>query len=185
MPYAIEARFDADLEEAVLAMWGALESAGIPTPARNGFGPHLSLALFEDVHEPLLEARLLPFAATTPLVPVQLDAVGVFVSPGDEAGQDAIVWLAPVVTEGLITVHRRVHEGVLPDAVRGPEPRYRTDRWIPHCTLTERVPFATAATAVNEVLPRFRPPLLGHLVEVRLVRFQPSEQRLRFKLGAG
>jgi hypothetical protein len=88
------------------------------------------------------------------------------------------------VTEGLITVHRRVHEGVLPDAIRRPEPRYRTDRWIPHCTLTERVPYATAAAAVNEVLPRFRPPLLGHLVEIELVRFLPAERRLGFKLGA-
>lgn len=183
MPYAIEAIFDPDLELVVRGMWAALETAGVPTPARQGFRPHVSLALFDDVHEPLMEARLAAFAATTPLVPVQFDALGVFVSPGDTPGQDAIVWLAPIVTEGLIAVHRRVHEGVLPEAIRLPEPRYRTDRWMPHCTLTERVPYATAATAVNVLLPYFRPPLLGHLVEVELVRFFPAERRMGFLLG--
>jgi hypothetical protein len=196
MPYAIEARFDPELERALFDVWAGLAAANVPTPANLGLRPHLSLALFGEVGEVAqaagaeLRSRLAAFAGTTPLVPVKLDALGVFVSPGQEPGEDAIVYLTPVVTEGLLAVHRRLHETVTSDRVTVTDPRYLPDRWMPHVTLTERVPNPTASIAVWHLLGRFRPPLVGHLVEVGLVRFDPTKQRpaerpYGFPLGTG
>lgn len=184
MPYAIEARFDPDLEAAVFGVWARLDAGAIATPNADGFRPHVSFALFPDVDEGALAPRLAALTAATPKLPVLLDTVSLFVSPGTHPGAEVIVFYAPVVTEALLAFHRRVHDDVL-GGLAATDQRYRPGRWVPHCTLTRRIPRTKALVAVGEVLDALRPPVVGGLVAVSLVRYYPAEHRVGFALGGG
>lgn len=78
---------------------------------------------------------------------VEMDFVGQFVG--------RVLWLGVVPTVDLLTHHRLVHERL---TARGVEiwDLYQPGRWVPHCTISMRVPNPLMATAIRrclEVLP--------------------------------
>jgi hypothetical protein len=57
-----------------------------------------------------------------------------FGSVGIFLGERSVLFLAPVVTEPLLALHRRVDEHIQGLALPMFE-LYRPGRWVPHCTL--------------------------------------------------
>ena len=74
---------------------------------------------------------------------LDMDFVGQFVG--------RVLWLGVTVTDPLLAHHRMVHERL---AERGIEvwEQYRPGRWVPHCTVSLRVPNPVMGQAVRRCL---------------------------------
>ena len=145
MVAALELYLDAEATRRVRTLWKALEDEGVPTLAsllNQKHRPHISLAV---------AGRLAPEAVASALdgIPVgqglrvDLDFVGQFVG--------RILWLGVVPTAELLDRHRLVHERL---AAAGVEiwDVYQPGRWVPHCTISMRVPNPLMAPAVRRCL---------------------------------
>jgi hypothetical protein len=149
MVAALELYLDVHATRRVRALWHALEAEGIPTLASlsdDKHRPHVSLAA---------AARLAPDTVAAALAGVQvgrgltmdLDFVGQFVG--------RVLWLGVTATEDLLAHHRLVHERLADAAVEVWE-HYRPGRWVPHCTVSLRIPNPLLAPAIRrclEILP--------------------------------
>jgi 2'-5' RNA ligase len=142
---ALELYLDVEATRRVRTLWKALEDEGVPTLAsllNQKHRPHISLAV---------AGRLAPEAVASALdgIPVgqglrvDLDFVGQFVG--------RILWLGVVPTAELLDRHRLVHERL---AAAGVEiwDVYQPGRWVPHCTISMRVPNPLMAPAVRRCL---------------------------------
>jgi 2'-5' RNA ligase len=170
--WALELYFEPTLEARVRGLWERLEARGIPTPARSGFLPHLSLGLYAEIDEGPTRAALDRLAADVRGFALQLDAFCVF-------GNAVLSW-APVATEGLLGLHGRVHREAT--GLGAPDPLYAPGRWVPHVTLTERIPTAEVCRALEVVLPAERP-VTGRVDRLGLCRFRPRMQDGTVSLG--
>jgi hypothetical protein len=149
MVAALELYLDTHATRRLRSLWHALEAEGIPTLAslRDAkHRPHVSLAA---------AARLAPGAVAAALgdTPVgrglvlEMDFVGQFVG--------RVLWLGVTPTTALLDRHRAVHERLSAGGVEVWE-HYRPGRWVPHCTVSLRVPNALMGPAVRrclEILP--------------------------------
>lgn len=156
MGYAVEMNLDAVGAARVRALWRTLAQVGVTdNMLRSQARPHVSLAVFEDdVDLDALRAALAEFTAGMPPLRLKFSSVGVFAA---EAG---VLFLAPVVTEGLLAVHSDLHGRC---AARGlvSHGYYLPGVWVPHCTVgyglaSEALPtavvLALAANVFGEVL---------------------------------
>ncbi|WP_033341855.1 2'-5' RNA ligase family protein [Catenuloplanes japonicus] len=149
MVAAIELYLDVDATRRIRTLWRSLEAEGVPTMAGllgNRHRPHVSLAA---------APRLDPEAVAAALDGLEV-GVGLTISM-DFSGQfvGRVLWLGVTPTAELMAVHRAVHERLAAAGVEVWE-HYRPDRWVPHCTVSMRVPNAQMAHAVRrciEVLP--------------------------------
>ena len=149
MVAALELYLDTDATRRVRTLWAALEAEGIPTLAslqNQRHRPHVSLAAAHRLApEPIAEA--LTGLDVGRGLTVDLDFAGQFVG--------RVLWLGVTVTAELLEHHRAVHERLTAAGVEVWE-HYRPGRWVPHCTISMRVPNPLMAQAIRrclEVLP--------------------------------
>lgn len=149
MVAALELYLDVDATRRVRTLWRALEAEGIPSMEsllQSRHRPHVSLAaarrLSPDEVAPALDG--LPVGRGLRL---SMDFVGQFVG--------RVLWLGITPTAELLTHHQAVHDRLAASAIDVWD-LYRPGRWVPHCTISMRVPNAQMAQAVRrclEVLP--------------------------------
>jgi hypothetical protein len=149
MVAALELYFDETAERRVRVLWNALEAAGVPTLrdlAHRRHRPHLSLVVAEALDPAAVASALGGLPAAPPLA-LSLQYAGAFVG--------RVLFLGPAPTADLLAhqaeVWRRLTAAGLPafDV-------YEPGRWVPHTTLSMRVPRPVLAQAVRlclEVLP--------------------------------
>ena len=146
---ALECYFDSQASRRIRAVWDALESVGVPSLRDLTHGrhrPHVSLAVADRL-DPVAVADALAGTPAYPPSPVSLDYVGQFVG--------RVLWLGPVPTAGLLDHHAAVHARLARAGI-AVDPYYHPGRWVPHCTVSIRVPRPMLAEAVRlclEVLP--------------------------------
>ena len=119
---------DADAEARIRGLWRLLSVDGLPsmeTHTHQLHRPHCSLKVAED----LSVADTVAAVGVVPAQPVRLLAESVGVFP-----PDGTLFLACVVSQGLLSEQRRIHDAVAPLAVR-PWPFFEPDAWVPHITL--------------------------------------------------
>lgn len=144
MVAAIELYLDVDTTRRVRTLWRALEEDGIPTlgslNARHR--PHLSLAAARRIDPGPVAAALdgVPLGRGMTL---QLDFVGQFIG--------RVLWLGVTPTAELLGLHHAVHDRLAAQGVEVWE-HYRPGRWVPHCTVSMRVPNPLMAPAVRRCL---------------------------------
>jgi 2'-5' RNA ligase len=117
----------------------------------SGLPPHLTLAEFntdrlDDV------AQSLSVLARTVLqpIPIRLASAGFF--PGDPL----VLYLAPIVDERLLELHRQVNGALEPHCAVF-SPLYREENWVPHCTLALELDQTAFAAAVQALVACFSP----------------------------
>jgi hypothetical protein len=142
---AIELYLDVDTTRRFRTLWQALEDDGIPTLASlqgNRHRPHLSLAAAHRLSPDAIVAALdgLPIGRGLAL---GLDFVGQFVG--------RVLWIGVTPTEDLLAHHRAVHDRLAAAEVDVWE-HYRPGRWVPHCTVSMRVPNPLMAPAIRRCL---------------------------------
>jgi hypothetical protein len=149
MVAALELYFDPPAERRVRALWDALEAAGVPSLRDHTHGkhrPHLSLAVAEALDAATVRHALDGMRIAPPLT-LSLQCVGQFVG--------RVLWLGPAPTVDLL-----VHQSAVWDRLRSAgvalSELYAPGAWVPHCTLSMRVPRPVIAEAVRaglEVVP--------------------------------
>lgn len=149
MVAALELYLDPVAEKRIRTLWDALARAGVPTmrDLLNGrHRPHLSLMSGPELDGPGVSAALRDMRVAMPL-DLRFEFVGQFLG--------RVLWLGPVPTAELLAHHAAVHERLGQAGIGGFDV-YRPGRWVPHCTLSMRVPSPMLADAVRlcmDVLP--------------------------------
>jgi 2'-5' RNA ligase len=149
MVAALELYFDPAATRRVSNLWSALDDAGIQSMRSLFHGrhrPHLSLTGAPELDGPAIATALEGLDVAPPLQ-LRLEFIGQFVG--------RVLWLGPVPSTGLLAHHVAVHErldaaGIASSAV------YRPGAWVPHVTLSMRVPHSQMAAAIRlcmDVLP--------------------------------
>ena len=177
MGYAIELNLSTESAARIVKLWEALASESISSTMLDvGAQPHISLAVFEELDPAALRESLHRFARETPPLSVVLSSTGVFPTA------EGVVFLAPVVTQGLLEVHRRLH-GLLEDKGIECVEYYRPGRWVPHCTVAMEVDSSKIGAAIEISLrsKAFGPVRLG---EISLIEFRPVREIYAFPLRA-
>ncbi|MEU1586565.1 2'-5' RNA ligase family protein [Micromonospora sp. NPDC005710] len=149
MVAAVELYLDPDATRRIRVLWDALEAEGVQSMRsllEQRHRPHVSLMVAPRFdREQVVEA----LQGTVVAAPLRLDF--------QHAGQfvDRVLWLGPVPTPELLAHHRLVHDRLAAAGIPLAE-HYQPGRWVPHCTLSMRVPNSLMAAAVRrclEVLP--------------------------------
>ncbi|MFI2711380.1 2'-5' RNA ligase family protein [Micromonospora sp. NPDC018662] len=149
MVAALELYLDTDATRRIRVLWDLLESEGVPSMRSllaQRHRPHVSLAVAPRLDPGQVAAALAGMVVATPLR-LEFQHAGQFVG--------RVLWLGPAPTSELLAHHAGVHERLARAGV-GVVEHYRPGRWVPHCTLSMRVPNPLMAAAVRrclEVLP--------------------------------
>lgn len=149
MVAALELYFDPVAERRIRRLWDALEEVGVQTLRDLTHGrhrPHLSLTGAERLDAPAVQAALDGFTVAPPLT-VKLDFIGQFLG--------RVLWLGPVPDAALLSHHAAVHDRLAASNVDSFD-EYRPGAWVPHCTLSMRVPLTKLTEAIRlclDVLP--------------------------------
>ncbi|MBU2663251.1 2'-5' RNA ligase family protein [Actinoplanes bogorensis] len=145
MVAALELYLDVDATRRVRTLWRALEAEGIPTLAsllNDKHRPHVSLAAARTLSPaPIIEALDgLPVGRGLTL---DLDFVGQFVG--------RVLWLGVTPTAELLKHHAEVHARLAAAGVETWD-LYQPGRWVPHCTVSMRVPNPQMGPAIRRCL---------------------------------
>jgi 2'-5' RNA ligase superfamily len=139
---ALELYLNPVAERRLRRLWDALEEGGVPSLRDLTHGrhrPHLSLVAARALDGPTVTAALHGLPAA-PALPLRLDHIGLF--------RGRVLWLGPVPTRELLDHHAAVHARLAAHAVPM-FAEYRPGAWVPHCTLSLRVPHAALPTALR------------------------------------
>jgi hypothetical protein len=132
---ALELYFDTDATRRIRNLWTAMEAAGVPSLKNLTHGrhrPHLSLVAADRLDAAATVAALDGLDAAPPLK-ITLDHIGLFVG--------RVLFLGPAPTIELLDLQAAVHGRL---ALAGIEvfDVYRPGAWVPHSTMSMRVPHA-------------------------------------------
>ncbi|MEU8815974.1 2'-5' RNA ligase family protein [Actinoplanes sp. NPDC048796] len=145
MVAALELYLDVEATRRVRTLWRALEEEGVPTMAsllNDKHRPHVSLAAARTLPPSAVVSALSDMTVARPLT-LHLDFVGQFVG--------RVLWLGVTPTAELLDHHRQVHERLAAGGVETWE-LYRPGKWVPHCTVSMRVPNPVMAPAIRRCL---------------------------------
>ncbi|GHJ48660.1 2'-5' RNA ligase [Catellatospora sp. TT07R-123] len=149
MTAALELYFDQATTFRLRRLWDALEAEGIPSLrdlTHRKHRPHLSITSAEVLDGPAVQEALGDLPAAPPLK-LTFDHIGQFLG--------RVLWLGPVPTRELLDHQAAVHARL---AAAGIETGsfYQPGSWVPHCTLSMRVPLVRMTDAIRlclDVLP--------------------------------
>jgi 2'-5' RNA ligase len=176
MPFAVEMFLDPTSAATVRQVWRKLAAAGVSAAMREGGGrPHVTLAVCERLDRVGFAPVLARFAATTVAPRLSFASFGVFPT------EPAVVFMAPVVTTDLLSLHARLHRRFAEFASEQ-WTYYLPGQWVPHCTLAEQLPGAAVPRALD-LFRQVRLPLACRLEEIGIVEFRPIEHRETFAFG--
>ncbi len=130
--YALLAILDEETNQEIQRLWQVLNEQGLSNYAfeTEGFVPHITLADFD--HLPLNKAikTLTNKLLIHQPIPISFSSLGSFLGSN-------IVFLSPVKSPALASLHLRIHElfsdNISVDSLYGPE------SWQPHLTLANRI----------------------------------------------
>jgi 2'-5' RNA ligase len=162
MPFAITLRLDDAAADRVSDLWHILAAQGLSHDAiRLGYPAHLTLAICpDDVPGSLLEDAIEALGELQAM-PLTLSSLGIFV------GQPAVVFLAPIVTVDLLSLHGKLLDalGDLPI-----QSHYRRTNWVPHVTLAKDIQAPETAIAAFHSVTM---PITGILEKIEVIHFRP------------
>jgi 2'-5' RNA ligase len=149
MVAALELYFDPAATRRVRKLWTALDEVGVQSMKTLFAGrhrPHMSLTGAPELDGPAIAAALADFDVAPPL-PIRLEFIGQFVG--------RVLWLGPVPNADLLAHHATVHSRLTAAGIASSDV-YAPGSWVPHVTLSMRVPHTKMAAAIRlcmDVLP--------------------------------
>jgi 2'-5' RNA ligase len=127
LPYSIGVYFDAESDAKIRALWKTLAERKLADYLHQSDSrPHLTLAIYKELN--LVEAHrlLTKICKQNAPIPLSFEYVGVFPTTRG-------IFLGPVVTSPLLTLHRQVNEEMNAFAALPEFPYYLPEHWVPHC----------------------------------------------------
>jgi 2'-5' RNA ligase len=173
--YAVELYFDHQMEDEIHAFRESIYRLGInPVLGKMKDRPHVSLAVFDEVDPNKLIQITSLFAKKAYQFPVQLEAIGMFPTPSN------IVYLFPIPTIALLTLHRDFHQHLKKEKVNSSH-YYLPGKWVPHCTLEFELSDEQFDLAVQLCKKHFSP-IHGRFASLGVIAFRPSDYLAEFVL---
>lgn len=149
MVAALELYLDPNATRRIRSLWAALETEGVQS-LRSLLGqrhrPHVSLAVAPRLDPERVAAALTGMPVAPPLR-LSFQYAGQFVG--------RVLWLGPAPAANLLAHQATVYARLAAAGIAVGE-HYAPGRWVPHCTLSMRVPNPLLSAAVRrclEVLP--------------------------------
>jgi 2'-5' RNA ligase len=146
-----------------------LEALALNVGAPMTQPPHVTIAGYENhISERDIAGELASFVRDLRAVTVKISSIGVF---GDE-GHGFVVFLAPVCSDGLLTLHRAFHRQFdhLSDSC---VEHYRPGNWVPHITVAANLDRAGVAPVVAGWIADWAP-FRARLGSIALVEHPPA-----------
>ena len=175
MSVAVVLYLDPQAAEIVRGMWRQLADRNISCYMLNlGVRPHVSLAVYDRLEFKDARKRLADFAESISPFPLTLSTTGSF------SGDNRVLFLGAAANEVLLRVHRDFHR--LFERHKASEREYYLEgRWIPHCTLAERLPNELAlGTVIADLQTQL--PIRAIVSEIGIVEFRPVKELCTFAL---
>jgi hypothetical protein len=134
MPLGALLTLDAETTTAVRQLWQAVDDAGLHSGMTEaGYPPHITLFMGESGDAAGLKDALQRLARATPPRALAFLALGVF------PAEYGVIFLAPVANRALLELHESAWQAALP-YLEKPMQHYRPGVWVPHVTLSMRLP---------------------------------------------
>ncbi len=146
-----------------------------PVLGAMGDRPHVSLAVFGEVDSAKLLRVTSEFATKVAQLPVKLESIGLF--PTDSN----VIYLTPIPTIQLLTVHKQYHEHLKSEQLPSFS-YYQPDRWVPHCTLESDLVKEQLDLAASLCQLKFSP-IKGKFTSLGIVSFYPINYLSEFPLS--
>lgn len=151
MDYAVVLYFDNDSEKLLTEYIHNICSTGINTYMIDiGIRPHITLAIFKDIHTGNFEGKLHDFALNNRNFRLRLESIGIF------PAEPGVVFLSPVFTDDLKLIHTRFYDS-FKDALGDYMPYYLPGSWVPHCTVASRLQHDEIMKALSFLINEFKP----------------------------
>ena len=172
MAFTVQLDLDASNEAEIAAIADRLAriDPNLETVRQIGDVHHVSLGVYDELPIDLVVPKLARFAERLTSLNLRLANVGIF--PGD------VIFFGPVVTEGLLELHRRFHAAFAHFSELC-WAHYRPGVWVPHVTVAMNV--KNISIAVEEVMRDWQP-VSAKLDVLRLIEFRPVRTLFRADL---
>lgn len=178
MPCGAALLFDKHTDAAIRGLWQIIEDAGLPSNMLTlGYPPHMTMLTCEDTNMEGLNLMLPRFVASHQPVAVQFHSLGVF------AGDDEVIYLAPIINNELLDFHTHYWQMIRPFTVL-PNELYAPGVWVPHVTLDLDVP-PDLVGPVIELLLEAEFPRQGWITELQVSDLSEDEPVQLFKARLG
>jgi 2'-5' RNA ligase len=161
--YGVVMHFDRETERFVEDLWAGLSTEEISTYAEEveDRRPHITIADYQDVSIETLTSSMTTFFNRMPPVELDLSVLGAFMGSGT-------LFMTPTPAKDLIDLHYRFHE-YFRKFNHDPQSFYLPNRWIPHCTIANRLSHEKLVEAFDYCLQRKRD-AIAKVTEVALIQ---------------
>lgn len=175
--FTVEMFFDPVSERKIRGLWDALARAGLPSEVNTpGNAPHLTLAIYDRLDKIAAVDCLRHFAGKLATFPLGLASVGSF------PGESGAVFLAPVVTAGLLALHAGLHDCLAAVEHEGAWEHYLPGAWVPHCTVALRLPDPEAVAEAFALVRRQFSPYAIEVQSLGVMEYNPPQRHCRYDL---
>lgn len=166
--YAVIALFDTVLEQRIKMIWEELESNKISYYAREVEDriPHITLASYKEVSVTNFINELEIFYKDKKKIQVEFQAVGSFKNT-------QTLFYSPTITKELMELHYDHHQ-YFSLFHNQEESLYRPGKWVPHCTVANRLSKEKLKEAYNYCL-NIGVMLEGQINRIGLIRVDNSK----------
>ncbi|NLM76989.1 MAG: 2'-5' RNA ligase family protein [Ruminococcaceae bacterium] len=178
MDYAVLLNFDASSEQTLnRIIHGLAQNGAGDTVLLAGLRPHLTLAEFDtDCYDQVIaDLRRLCTRILGP-IPVKLASAGFF------PNNLSVLYLAPIVDEHLLDLHRLVNNTLEPLCTAF-SPLYKEENWVPHCTVALDLDEQAFTASCLDLRNRFAP-LDTMAVSISVIACCPFCEQAIFSLGS-
>ncbi|MBS4174704.1 2'-5' RNA ligase family protein [Bacillus sp. FJAT-49736] len=131
--YGFIALLDKETEDSIKDIWRELKLRSISSYAEEveNRQPHITLASYNQLDQGDFIQWMDQFYDSTPQVEITFNSLGTFLNSGT-------LFLAPTISESLSNLHRNHHDN-FNKYKDNPNSLYLPGKWIPHCTLANRL----------------------------------------------
>ena len=161
--YALVACFDTRTETTVRELWDELSLRGISQYAFEveNRTPHVTLASYETLSVEAFIQQMDEWYPMQSRFELTFQSIGSFLNTN-------ILYLTPLVDDRLLHFHRRHHD-VFQTFHDSDSSMYVPSRWVPHCTLANRLSETKYVEAVTYMM-RYGKTIQGFITRVELIR---------------
>ncbi|WP_422660601.1 2'-5' RNA ligase family protein [Paenibacillus sp. EC2-1] len=162
--YGVIALFDEQTEQMIRNIWDELTERSISFYADEVVDrkPHITLASYNHFIKSDFIKQMDDFYNNAPELDISFSSIGSFLRSG-------ALYFTPIVTRELLDFHSNHHKRfVLFND--DPESLYLPDRWIPHCTIANRLSPEKLAEGFH-YCSRRNDAIYGKITEVAIIEF--------------
>lgn len=176
MPYAVVLYLDSKDAKPLRQTISLLAQKNIaPYMQDSSIPPHVTLAIYDELKCQTCEQKISALARKVSGFDLFFSFIGLFQT------DEPVVFIAPTVTDQLLSIHHILHE-TLKDDAKDPWEYYLPGRWVPHCSLAVEFPPQNTMEAI-QICRQLSLPLSIRVASLGVVQFQPAVPLYHYDLS--